>query len=181
MMILRDEYIITNEFYQEAFNYSKLSRSFTSNRHDFHSGGLENKQKKMLEGKLGEKAFKMFLLENNIPFIEDQSSPQERDNYDFLVSTTNKQYLIDIKTRTKSYHTRTLELVEQTESHPKDIYVSARLFPNNKVQLLGWYSFDDMMKVGRIDNQGYLDNYVMYDTELRPMEELYDLVLKYCN
>ena len=88
-MILRDEYIITPEFYQEALKYAQSSRSYTSNRHDFHTGGLNNKQQKMFEGKLGEKGFKMFLLENNIPFIEDQSSPQERDEYDFLLSTIN--------------------------------------------------------------------------------------------
>ena len=70
-MILKEEYTITPELY-----------------HDFHVGGLDNKQPKMLEGKLGKKWFKMFLIENNIPFIEDHSSPQERDEYDYLLRTT---------------------------------------------------------------------------------------------
>lgn len=180
-MILRDEYIITPEFYQEALKYAQSSRSYTSNRHDFHAGGLNNKQQKMFEGKLGEKGFKMFLLENNIPFIEDQSSPQERDEYDFLLSTINKKYLFDVKTRTKSFHTRTLEMVEQAESHPKDIFISARLFSErNTVKILGWYSFQDMINANRIENNGYLDNYVMYDSDLRSIEDLYDLLLKNC-
>lgn len=180
-MILRDEYIIPSDLYKEAFEYAQSSRAYTSNRHDFHAGGLNNKQQKMFEGKLGEKRFKMFLIENGIPFIEDHSSPQERDEYDFLLSTPNKQYLFDVKTRTKSFHTRTLEMVEQAQSHPKDIFISARLFTaHNSVKLLGWYSFQDMINAGRIENNGYLDNYVMYDSDLRPMEELYITILKNC-
>lgn len=180
-MILRDEYIITPALYQEALTYAQSSRAYTSNRHDFHAGGLNNKQQKMFEGKLGEKGFKMFLLENGIPFIEDHSSPQERDEYDFLLTTSEKQYLFDVKTRTKSFHIRTLEMVEQAQSHPKDIFISARLFEErNAVKLLGWYSFQDMKNANRIENNGYLDNYVMYDSDLRPMEELFNLILKKC-
>lgn len=180
-MILRDEYIITPALYQEALTYAQSSRAYTSNRHDFHAGGLNNKQQKMFEGKLGEKGFKMFLLENRIPFIEDHSSPQERDEYDFLLTTSEKQYLFDVKTRTKSFHTRTLEMVEQARSHPKDIFISARLFDErNAVKLLGWYSFQDMKNINRIENNGYLDNYVMYDSDLRPMKELFELLLKKC-
>lgn len=180
-MILREEYIITPDLFQEALDYAQSSRAYTSNRHDFHAGGLNNKQQKMLEGKLGEKGFKMFLTENGIPFIEDHSSPQERDEYDFLLSTTAKQYLFDVKTRTKSFHTRTLEMVEQAQSHPKDIFISAQLFTErNAVKLLGWYTFQDMINAGRIENNGYLENYVMYDSDLRPIEELYHILLKNC-
>lgn len=180
-MILRDEYIITPALYQEALTYAQSSRAYTSDRHDFHAGGLNNKQKKMFEGKLGEKGFKIFLLENGIPFIEDHSSPQERDEYDFLLTTSERQYLFDVKTRTKSFHTRTLEMVEQAQSHPKDIFISARLFgERNAVKLLGWYSFQDMKNANRIENNGYLDNYVMYDSDLRPIEELFNLILKKC-
>ena len=180
-MILKEEYTITPELYQEGLNYAQQSCAFTSNRHDFHNGGLENKQQKMLEGKLGEKGFKMFLIENNIPFIEDHSSPQKRDEYDFLLKTTYKNFLLDVKTRTKHFHTRTLEMVEQAKSHPKDIFISVRLFPEqNKVKLLGWYTFEDMVNINRIENNGYLDNYVMYDSDLRPMESLYDILLVNC-
>lgn len=180
-MILREEYHITPELYSEAFDYARSARAYTSNRHDFHNGGLSNKQQKMFEGKLGEKGFKMFLLENNVPFIEDHSSPQERDEYDFLLTTPQKQLLFDVKTRTKSFHTRTLEMVEQAQSHPKDIFISARLFSErNVVKLLGWYSFQDMINIGQIENNGNLDNYVMYDSELRSIKELYDLILSSC-
>lgn len=48
-------------------------------------------------------------------------------------------------------------MVEQTENHPKDIYISARLYvETNKVQLLGWFSYDDMVNKKRIENNGYL-------------------------
>lgn len=182
-MILREEYIISPNLCQEAFVYARSSRAYTSNRHDFHGGGLDNKQQKMFEGKLGEKGFKMFLLENNIPFIEDHSSPQERDEYDFLLKTPEKEYLFDVKTRTKSFHTRTLEMVEQAQTHPKDIFISARLFLETNaatVKLLGWYSFQDMLNANRIENNGYLDNYVMYDSDLRPIKDLYNLILHKC-
>ena len=182
-MILREKYIITPALYQEALVYARSSRAYTSNRHDFHDGGLDNKQQKMLEGKLGEKGFKMFLWENNIPFIEDHSSPQERDEYDFLLKTPEKEYLFDVKTRTKSFHTRTLEMVEQAHTHPKDIFISARLFLETNattVKLLGWYSFQDMLNANRIENNGYLDNYVMYDSDLRPIKDLYNLILHKC-
>ena len=76
---LRAEYIIEGALYQEALDYARRSRAYTSDRHDFHSGGLDNKQQKMLEGKLGEKAFKLFLQDNGIRFEEDHSSYEERD------------------------------------------------------------------------------------------------------
>ena len=80
---------------------------------------------------------------------------------------------MDVKTRTEDYHIRTLELVEQTVAHPKELYVAARLYrTENAVQLLGWFTREDLLTHGTIENQGYLDNYVMYDRQLRPMESL---------
>ena len=38
--------------------------------------------------------------------------------------------------------------------------------------LLGWFTREDLLTQGKIENQGYLDNYVMYDRQLRPMESL---------
>ena len=90
-------------------------------------------------------------------------------------------YLLDVKIRTKPFHTRTFEMVEQAKSHPKDIFISVRLFPErNTVKLLGWCTFEDMINIHRIENNGYLDNYVMYDSDLRPMESLYDIILVNC-
>lgn len=180
-MIIRNEYIIDGTLLQEALIYADLSGAYTSDRHDFHAGGLNNKKIKMFEGKLGEKAFKRFLTDNAIPFIEDHSSWDERDEYDFLLTTVETEYLLDVKTRTRSFHTRPLEMVEQAQSHPKDIFVSARLYPERSaVQLLGWYSYEDMMHANRIENNGYLDNYVMYDSDLRPLDELYRDLLVHC-
>lgn len=174
-MNLRKEYIITQDLINEAAEYAELSRAFTSNRHDFHAGGLTNKQKKMFEGKLGEKIFKMFLLDNDIAFQEDHSSYTEADIYDFILpdSTT-----IDVKTRTQSFHTRTLEMVEQFKRKPKDIYISVRLYPEQyKGTIIGWFSKEHLLQVNRIENQGYLDNYVMYDNDLHTIKELYDTIL----
>ena len=179
--MLRDNYIIPNELYQEALDYAIASRAYTSNRHDFHEGGLDNKQKKMFEGKLGEKAFKIFLQDNDFSFIEDESSPRERDKYDFVLNKTGFQkLLIDVKTRTKHYHIRTLELVEQYSAFPKDIYISARLYEGTRnVKLLGWYTANEMLNINRVENNGYLDNYVMYDNELHPMEDFLEKYFYY--
>lgn len=90
----------------------------------------------------------------------------------------NEQLKVDVKTRTEDFHIRTLEMVEQAETHPKDIYISVRLFrESNTVVILGWFSYKDMIRKGRIENQGYLDNYVMYDSDLRPILDLEKYVL----
>lgn len=177
-MIFKQWYTITDELYQEAREYALLSRAYTSNRHDFHGGGLNNKEQKMLEGKLGEKGFKMFLIENQVPFIEDATSAQERDEFDFLLNINSVNLKFDVKTRTKSFHTRTLEMVEQFKTHPKDIYISVQLSEDQRsIRLIGWYSKEDMLKIDRIENNGYLDNYVMYDRDLRDISELYSILL----
>ena len=171
-MIIRNIYKIDGEFYREALDYADASKSYTSDAHDFHGGGLDNKKKKMFEGKLGEKAVKMFLEDNKINFIEDKTSYSERDEYDFLLLDFDRPLKVDVKTRTENYHIRTLEMVKQTKNHRKDIFISARLYKEkNEVKLLGWYTYEDMIKIGRIENNGYLDNYVMYDKDLRPMKD----------
>lgn len=172
-MIIKEVYKIDGELYKEAYDYAEQSKAFTSNRHDFHSGGLKNKKQKMFEGKLGEKAVKIFLQDNKVSFIEDHSSPEERDEYDFLLINKFQQLKVDVKTRTEDFHIRTLEMVEQANSHPKDIYISVRLYKEtNEVKLLGWYTYDDMMEKAKIENHGYLDNYTMYDEDLRPMDTI---------
>lgn len=177
-LIIRENYVITGSLYDEAVSYARKARAFTSNRHDFHPGGLSNKEKKMFEGKLGEKAIKLLLTDSHISFIEDTSSYDERDEFDFLLVNENEQLKVDVKTRTEDFHIRTLEMFEQAETHPKDIYISVRLFrESNTVVILGWFSYKDMIRKGRIENQGYLDNYVMYDSDLRPILDLEKYVL----
>ena len=182
-MIIKDTYFISEILYEEALQYAKMSCFYTSNRHDFHKGGLDNKQQKMLEGKLGEKAVKQFFQDNKINFIEDPTNYNERDEYDFLLynpNITNKILKIDVKTRTQKFHTRTLEMIEQVKSHPKDIYISTRLLEDKKsVKLLGWVTFEDLIKKGKIENHGYLDNYTIYDKDLRPMKELEDILIDF--
>lgn len=164
MRLVQTEYKIPQIFIDEALEYAELSKSYTSNRHDFHPGGLNNKKAKMFEGKLGEKIFKMFLLENNIDFEEDNTSFKEKDNYDFILSNN---ITVDVKTRTKTFHTRTLEMVEQFNKNPKDIYVSVYLNTQSySGRIIGWISKEEMLSKATIENQGYLDNYVLYDNQL---------------
>lgn len=178
-MYIRSTYLIGGRLYEEARAYAAASGRYTSNRHDFHAGGLNNKQQKMFEGKLGEKAVKLLFLDNQIRFREDQTPCDERDEYDFLLENERGSLKVDVKTRTENYHIRTLEMVEQAQSHPKDIYISVRLYRNtSRVRLLGWFTYQDMIRKNQIENQGYLNNYVMYDRDLRPISELCDTVLK---
>lgn len=172
--LVKDFYKIPTNLIQEAYNYAVLSRCFTSNRHDFHEGGLNNKQQKMFEGKLGEKIFKMFLDDNNIPYTEDSTGYDEEDNYDFELFN---QFTTDVKTRTKSFHTRTLEMVEQFEDNPKDIYVSVHLdFESKTGRIIGWTTKERISEINRIENNGYLDNYVLYDNELFSLEDFEDYI-----
>lgn len=166
---------ISDSFEEEAKKYAIISKSFTSDRHDFHEGGLNAKQRKMFEGKLGEKAIKHFLIENNIRFEEDKSSFDEADFYDFLVYDLNGNELkIDVKTRTQNFHTRTLEMVEQIEKKPKDIYLSVRLYDTTPftVDIIGYALRSDFLNINRIQNNSFLDNYVLYDNELKDVNLL---------
>lgn len=178
IVILRSDYVIEGDLYNEALAYAENSKRYTSNRHDFHAGGFDNKKRKMFEGKLGEKAVKIFFNDNSVCYEEDKSSFDERDEYDFILINENESLKVDVKTRTESFHIRTLEIVEQAINHPKDIYISVRLFKEtNTVRLLGWYTYEDMITKNQIENQGYLNNYVMYDKDLRPIVELMNKIL----
>ncbi len=166
---------IKKSLIKEAYDYASLSRSYTSNNHDFHEGGLKAKERKMFEGKLGEKGIKQYFLDNKIQFTEDTSSHRDADNYDFIIYFNNKEYLVDVKTRTQKFHTRTLEMVKQMNSKNIDIYLSVKLekvSTEYQIVILGWCYKEDFIKINRIQNQGYLDNYVLYDNELRHIETL---------
>jgi len=165
---------IPAELIIEAEHYADISKSFTSDRHDFHEGGLDAKRQKMLEGKLGEKLVKHLLQISGLPFQEDLSSHTEADSYDFIFPNGRT---MDVKTRTQNFHTRTLEMKEQLQRCPKDIYVSVRLFPeSHEGYVLGWASNQDFLRVNRIENNGYLDNYVLFDRELRTWDRLMELL-----
>ncbi len=168
--------IINDILLKEALDYAKLSRAYTSDTHDFHEGGLDAKQKKMFQGKIGEKAIKQYLINNKIQFNEDKSSHKEADKYDFIIYGKNRKYLVDVKTRTQDFHTRTLEMVKQMKTKNIDIYISVKLEKKSnskyEVLIIGWCSKKDFIKKNRIENNGYLDNYVLYDNELRKIKSL---------
>ena len=129
----------------------------------------------MFEGKLGEKGIKQYFIENNINFKEDESSHKDADEYDFIILSTSKKYFIDVKTRTQEFHIRTLEMVKQLKRKKIDIYISVKLSNQKndyKIKIIGWCTKQDILKINRIENNGYLDNYVMYDNELRNIKDL---------
>src|SRR5699024_7771979 len=95
------------------------------------------------------------------------TSHEDADDYDFLILG----YKIDVKTRTEKFHIRTLELVEQINKRPKDIFVST-YYDRNKmtVDLIGVISKNKLIQLNQIENHGYKDNYVAYDNQLSSME-----------
>lgn len=166
---------VTEEMKEAAEQYAILSKAHTSRKHDFHKGGAEEASKKMYIGKIGEKVFAHWLDMNAIPYLEDRSFYYEPDEYDFLINSLK----IDVKTRSESYHTRTLEMVKQFNKRPKDVYVSVYY---NKVEetaeLLGWIDARRLRDLHPIENNGYKDNYVAYDNDLAAMNELEDYLKK---
>lgn len=181
------EFTIEPWMIEEAQQYAVLSARHTSNRHDFHRGGIDGKAENMFVGKLGEKVFKAWLRQQGLPFDEDPTSHEEADQYDFRVVGRT----IDVKTFTKDNHRLLLEMVEQYERNPKDYYVAVRLrygpftvgvnngVPvfdfNNIVQrtatILGWA---DKAEVGQapIGTNRYLRNYQLRLDNLRSVDSL---------
>lgn len=172
---------------EEAERYAILSACHTSDRHDFHRGGIAAKAEKMFEGKLGEKVFKAWLRQQGIPFDEDHTSHEEADLYDFRVGDRT----IDVKTCTKDVHRRLLEMVEQYAKNAKDYYVAVRLrftgftvsasrsgvvfdFTNTRqgpATIVGWASKDEIGQA-EIENVGYGDNYRLWLRNLRDIDSL---------
>lgn len=189
------EFTIESWMIEEAQTYAILSARHTSDHHDFHRGGVAAKAEKMFEGKLGEKVFKAWLRQQGLPFDEDYTSHKEADQYDFLVAGQT----IDVKTFTKDFHKRLLEMVEQYAKNPKDYYIAIRLhfepftvheqagapiFDLSQVSrqtasIVGWASKAEIGQAP-IENVGYRDNYRLWLSNLRGIDilatELHGLV-----
>ena len=141
----------------------------------------------MFEGKLGEKVFKQWLRTQNIRFIEDETSHEDADFFDFSVA----EHTIDAKTFTQDFHKRLLEIVEQFDRKPKDYYIAIRLYftefsvyERNQVpvfdfstvrrksaKIVGWASRDDIANAP-VENLGYGDNHSLWLTDLRDISTL---------
>jgi hypothetical protein len=168
---------LTNDMKFKAHDYAVKSHDFTSRGHDFHEGGPDNASQKMNEGKLGERAFEAWLKQEGISFIPDSSNFDEADSYDFIING----YKVDVKTRVADVgakKTRTLEMVEQFRTRPKDIYVGASYFTKtDTIEFYGFISAKKLEKLNPIENQGYKNNYVAYDKQLTPMSSFKELVV----
>lgn len=162
---------LTSDMKRNAEEYARLSHDYTSRLHDFHSGGADIASDKMYEGKLGEEAFKYILMSHDIPFIVDQTGYDSADDYDFLVNG----YRVDVKTRTQEYQIRTLEMVDQFHSKPKDIYVGVRLYrEDDKAEIYGYITADNLKNANAPKSFGFKLNYWAYDYQMAPIEKLID-------
>lgn len=171
-------YTLADSDVSEAREYAHKAAQYTSNRHDFHEGSLDEKEENMFYGKLGEKAFRAFLNEIGMSYSEDETSYTEADNYDFELCiggfmNENTYLTVDVKTRTKPWHKYNLEMVEQFMKNGKDIYVFTRMISEREFELLGWVKNEDF-EYAAIINNGYLDNYAFEDSQLRSMDTFTD-------
>ena len=65
-------------------------------------------------------------------------------------------------------------MVKQLHRKKIDVYISVRLIrvaQTFKIKIIGWTTKNDILKLNRVENNGYLDNYVLYDKELRDITE----------
>ena len=72
-------------------------------------------------------------------------------------------------------------MVKQFQTKRIDIYISVQLFKlsgDYEIKIIGWCTKEDMLQINRIENNGYLDNYVMYDKELRKIDNLKNYIKK---
>lgn len=172
---------------EPARDYAILSAPHTSNRHDFHGGGLANKARKMFEGKLGERAFGAWLAMEGISNTPDSSAHNVADVFDFMVGGR----AIDVKTYTQVSHRRLLEMVEQYQRGAKDYYVATRLHyspfdvhiqsgeivfdlgavTTQFVDIIGWASGRQVGEA-QVENVGYKDNYRIWLDDLRLPQSL---------
>ena len=73
-------------------------------------------------------------------------------------------------------------MVKQFQNKPKDIYVSVKLnMENFEGYIIGWFGKKDIIRINRIENNGYLDNYVLYDKDLRDIDTLKSSIRKKLN
>ena len=166
---------LTDHLIEEAKLYANRSANYLSARNSFHDGSHESRVQKMFEGKLGEKIFKTWLLDNRIPFTEDFTSYKNADNYDFIVGGKT----IDIKTKIKDYDYKILEIKDTFDTRPKDIYIAVRLYLGTmEGEIEGGVSRQKMKEINRIVNLGYGDDYAIVEEELTPIETIKDYLLK---
>lgn len=128
-------------------------------------------------GKIGEFAFESYLISRGIEYVPDETGPDTDDDYDFMIG----EILIDVKTRTETYHRRTLERVIQYQKKPKDIYVSVKYIENidpNHAYILGFITSDILTKKyspKQFHPKGQPSFYV-YDNDLIPIEHLLEYI-----
>ncbi len=171
--------ILTPELEREAYTIALKSKGFmfsgdTCIRPEDNTGDLLSAQERlMLEGQFGEKVVKQYFLMHGIEFGEDDTPYTETntDKYDFLV----KELKIDVKTRTKPYHTRLIEKARFINKL-KDVYISVRLMSVDspvQAEIVGWAYGDDIKTLGVYEDLGYgKPTYGLRDNQLRTLSEL---------
>lgn len=153
---------------KKCLKYAKETLEYRIQRKGLTKGTRKDRIANMYEGKIGEAVFQIFLEYHGIKFLEDQSSKEVPDSYDFLINGEK----IDVKTR-DFVQGRLLEIVSMVDYKPKDIYVSVLIDKRKEIVFLkGWISREDLLKKNEITNCGYGDNFSCSDRELNRMSEL---------
>jgi hypothetical protein len=126
---------------------------------------------------LGRMATKIFFVKNNINF----NNIPDLYKYDKGYFVYNNK-TITTRSRSKPHYIRTLEKVSEFNKMVKDIYISTLVndYDNDSniyhCRMLNWVKGEDFKNRGRVENQGYGNNYVIYDNKSRTINSLLELL-----
>lgn len=157
---------IDSKMRNDAYNFANLIEN-QGNQFRRLNQSLEESIETTYIGKLGELAFRKYLIENNIyPNVEGILDIYEGqtnvDDFDFKLKDG---ITIDVKTGYLKKHKRLMVNEQQLKKIPKNIYVGIKLFPDSKfstptqagvankniwttAEIEGWAFRDDLVQAG---------------------------------
>jgi len=162
---------ILPEHMEKANEYAKSSIDYTYDRFKLTK---EERQEKILIGKIGEEIVKTFFKNNNINYKEDQTSSHDLDEFDLVVN--NKK--IDIKTCSKDFHIRLFVVKNKFDTYKKhDYYIAVKIDLDHMLASIYGYATKEDISNAKVENKGYKDNYSIFLKDLRSINELIKILI----
>lgn len=153
----------------------KFSLDVVNETYDRFHKDLEEREKRIFFGKLGELIFSKFLLSKGIKhntkgMLEVFPGTSNVDAFDFIIPKNKK--LIDVKTAYKNFHKRIIIPYDQFENgKAKDFYVGIFIDFEKKESTIYGYTTKEKMSAKEYDFGEGL-GYWVYLEELMPIDEL---------
>lgn len=158
---------INEELVKEARDYALASCPYTYDGHNFSlQKSSDTRFNHILLGKLGEKAFKMWLEKEKINYIEDDKPITDPDSFDFKANGLT----IDIKS-TLPHCKWLLEKKKLYESKPKDVYVLVKVKLDSLEASIIGFEFGKELAKNPV-NLGYGEDYGLTEDKLTGIDFL---------